>query len=643
MIVLSANDITKEYGTDVILEDVSFHVEKGDRVGIVGANGAGKTTLLNILTGEEEATSGSVFFAADTTIGYLKQKDDFDRKGTVLSSAMDLFSDLADMEKEMLEVSRQAEKAASEGKEKEAGKLVERYDRLSEAFSKGGGYTYASEVRGILSSMGFPDEMLSQNISELSGGEKTRLSLACLLLKKPDVLLLDEPTNHLDIDTLKWLEQYIRNYRGTVVIVSHDRYFLDQTVNRIFEVENHHLYKYNGSYAQYAQQKKERRAEEMRRYSAQQKEIKKQEEIIRRFKQRGTEKLAKRAASREKKLENMEKMERPDAGRGSMKISFRENYESGKDVITAEGLSKSFGYGTNEVKLFHDIDLHVRRGERICIMGPNGVGKTTLMRIIMGEIPPTAGYLKIGYNVDFGYYDQEQQNLTDSNTVLEELKDAYRLYSDTEMRSILGRFLFQGDSVFLKVGDLSGGEKARLSLVKLMLSGANVLLLDEPTNHLDIESKEVFEDALVEFPGAVIAVSHDRYFLNRVPTRILEMSSSGMTEYLGRYDYYVEKKQQLSSDEGETEAGPESSADKKESSREYRRKKKAEEAEERRKRRAKEAAEKAIEETEERISALESEMEKDDVKNDYEKLADLSTELDGLNSKLMDLYEKWLQ
>lgn len=643
MIVLSANDITKEYGTDVIFEDVSFHVEKGDRVGIVGANGAGKTTLLNILTGEEEATSGSVFFAADTTIGYLKQNDDFDRKGTVLSSAMDLFSDLADMEKEMLEVSRQAEKAASEGKEKEAGKLVERYDRLSEAFSKGGGYTYASEVRGILSSMGFPDEMLSQNISELSGGEKTRLSLACLLLKKPDVLLLDEPTNHLDIDTLKWLEQYIRNYRGTVVIVSHDRYFLDQTVNRIFEVENHHLYKYNGSYAQYAQQKKERRAEEMRRYSAQQKEIKKQEEIIRRFKQRGTEKLAKRAASREKKLENMEKMERPDAGRGSMKISFRENYESGKDVITAEGLSKSFGYGTNEVKLFHDIDLHVRRGERICIMGPNGVGKTTLMRIIMGEIPPTAGYLKIGYNVDFGYYDQEQQNLTDSNTVLEELKDAYRLYSDTEMRSILGRFLFQGDSVFLKVGDLSGGEKARLSLVKLMLSGANVLLLDEPTNHLDIESKEVFEDALVEFPGAVIAVSHDRYFLNRVPTRILEMSSSGMTEYLGRYDYYVEKKQQLSSDEGETEAGPESSADKKESSREYRRKKKAEEAEERRKRRAKEAAEKAIEETEERISALESEMEKDDVKNDYEKLADLSTELDGLNSKLMDLYEKWLQ
>ena len=655
MIVLSAKDITKEYGTDCILRDISFHVEKGDRIGIVGANGAGKTTLLNILTGEEEPTSGSVTLAADTTMGYLKQKDTFDRSGTVLSAAEGLFEDLAVMEKDMLTLSRQAEEAASAGRKEEADRLIRRYDAMRENFAARGGYTYASEVRGVLSSMAFTQDMLNQSIDQLSGGEKTRLALACLLLEKPDLLLLDEPTNHLDIDTLKWLEQYVRGYRGTVIIVSHDRYFLDQTVNKIFEVEHHRLTRYSGSYRQYAEQKKARRIEEMRRYDAQQKEIKKQEEMIRRFKQRGTEKLAKRAASREKKLDSMERIRRPDSELSAMKIQFHETYESGRDVIQCEDLAKTFGYGSRAVPLFHGISLHARRGERICLVGPNGVGKTTLMKIIMGEIPPTDGYLKIGYNVAFGYYDQEQQNLHEDNTVLEEMADAYRLYSSTEMRSILGRFLFRDDDVFLRVGDLSGGEKARLSLVKLMLSGANVLLLDEPTNHLDIASKEVFEEALVQFPGTVIAVSHDRYFLNRVPTRILEMHADGMTEYLGQYDYYVEKKQAQAAAEAQSEAQGDSTSKEtdeseenrkaagKESTQAYRRRKKAEEAEERRRKRAKEKAESEIEATESEIADLEKQMQEEDVRNDYEQLETLSRQLDALNQKLMELYEAWLQ
>lgn len=645
MIILSANNITKEYGTDVILKDISFHIEKGDRVGIVGANGAGKTTLLNILAGEERATSGNVFLATETTTGYLKQANEFDSNGTVLQAAENLFSHLAKMEQDMLQLSKQAEEAAAAGHEQESHRCINRYSSMEEEYRRSGGYTYASEIHGILSSMAFSEEMLQQPVQQLSGGEKTRLALACLLLEKPDLLLLDEPTNHLDIDTLKWLEQYVKSYRGTVVIVSHDRYFLDQTVNRILEVEHHHkVYKYTGSYGQYAEAKRQRRKEELRRYTAQQKEIQKQEDMIRRFKQRGTEKLAKRAASREKQLEKMARMDRPAEGMGSMKINFHENYESGKDVIIAEGLGMRFAEKNHPVNLFENVNFNIKRGERICLVGPNGVGKTTLMKIFMGELLPTVGYLKVGYNVDFGYYDQEQENLTESNTVLEELKDSYRLYSDTEMRSILGKFLFQNDAVFLQVGDLSGGEKARLSLVKLMLSGANVLLLDEPTNHLDIESKEVFEEALVDFPGTVIAVSHDRYFLNRVPTKIVEMSPRGCTEYMGQYQYYIEKRAELVTEDSAVEiTDKEKESSTKESNKEYRRRKKEQEARERRERRTREKAEKEIEETESAIAKLEAQLETKEVRTDYQKLETLSNDLDVLNQKLLELYEKWLQ
>ncbi|MEA4923633.1 MAG: ABC-F family ATP-binding cassette domain-containing protein [Eubacteriaceae bacterium] len=643
MIILSAKNITKEYGTDVILKDVSFHVNKGDRVGIIGANGAGKTTLLKILTGEMNQSSGDFFVAGDTTVGYLKQKDDFGDAGTVIGAVEEIFKELAAMEKELPELSEAA--AAATGEEAHA--LLKRYDDKREEFARRGGYSYKSEMRGVLTSMAFGEDMYEKDISTLSGGEKTRLALACLLLRKPNLLFLDEPTNHLDIGTLKWLEQYLKAYRGTILIVSHDRYFLNETVNKIFEVENHRLYIYNGDYETFADQKRQRREEEMRRYNSQKKEIEKQEDIIRRFKGRGTEKLAKRAASREKKLEKIVRIEKPQQTMGKMKIHFKEKFESGKDVIYGEDLAKSFGRGSSKKDLFENVDLDIKRGERICIVGPNGIGKTTLMKLIMGQLEPNAGYLKIGHNVDFGYYDQEQKLLTDSNTVLEELKESYRLYTDTEMRSILGRFLFRDEMVFLTVGALSGGEKARLSLVKLMLSGANVLLMDEPTNHLDIDSKEVFEDALMDFPGTLIVVSHDRYFLNKIPTRILELSHEGVTEYLGKYDYYTEKKQEIDSGRNYLDelGGKTVKADLPAvmGSAEERKKRKAEEAEERRKKRQQEQAEADITETEKAIDELQEKMCSEEIVNDYSKLAEMNGKLEELNQKLMDLYEKWLQ
>ena len=538
MIVLSANNLTKTYGTDVIIDKASFHLNASDKVGIIGRNGAGKTTLLNMLTGELPCDEGEFFVSQNMRIGYLKQRDNFSSEGTVLEEIEGIFSGLRELENEIAELSdKVAENPHDTG-------LINRLDELQHRFDREGGYTYKSEMIGILNSMAFDESFYNKKISSLSGGERTRLALAALLLEKPDILLLDEPTNHLDIGTLKWLEQYLEAYRGTIMIVSHDRYFLDRTVNRIFEVENHKVYSYQGKYSDYAAQKKLRRETELRAYNNQQREIARQEEMIRRMKQRGTEHLAKRAASREKRLDMLERIEHPESEMGKMKINFKENFPSGGDVIMAENLEKSFGRGAEHRELFHGVNLDIKRGERICILGPNGVGKTTLLRVLLGELTPDAGYLKIGHNVAFGYYDQGQLLLSDANTVLEELKESYRLYTDTEMRSILGRFLFRGEEVFLPVGSLSGGEKARLSLLKLMLSGANTLILDEPTNHLDIESKEVFEEALMEFPGTVIVVSHDRYFLQRIPTRILELTQDGVIEYLGRYDYYLEKKSQ---------------------------------------------------------------------------------------------------
>ena len=632
MIVLSANNLTKTYGTDVIIDKASFHLNAGDKVGIIGRNGAGKTTLLNMLTGELPCDEGEFFVSQNTRIGYLKQRDNFSSEGRVLEEIEGIFSGLRKLENEIAELSdKVAENPHDTG-------LINRLDELQHRFDREGGYTYKSEMIGILNSMAFDESFYNKKISSLSGGERTRLALAALLLEKPDILLLDEPTNHLDIGTLKWLEQYLEAYRGTIMIVSHDRYFLDRTVNRIFEVENHKVYSYQGKYSDYAAQKKLRRETELRAYNNQQREIARQEEMIRRMKQRGTEHLAKRAASREKRLDMLERIERPESEMGKMKINFKENFPSGGDVIMAENLEKSFGRGAEHRELFHGVNLDIKRGERICILGPNGVGKTTLLRVLLGELTPDAGYLKIGHNVAFGYYDQGQLLLSDANTVLEELKESYRLYTDTEMRSILGRFLFRGEEVFLPVGSLSGGEKARLSLLKLMLSGANTLILDEPTNHLDIESKEVFEEALMEFPGTVIVVSHDRYFLQRIPTRILELTQDGVIEYLGRYDYYLEKKSQgISAKKYFSKVQEKPTGD----AAQQRRLKKEREAEERRRARLSEKLETEISELENQISELEHNLCKPENMSDYELLARLGAEREETEKRLAEAYDEW--
>ena len=648
MIVLSANNLTKTYGTDVIIEKASFHLNDGDKVGIIGRNGAGKTTLLNMLTGQLSCDEGEFFVSQNIRIGYLKQRDNFNSERTVMEEIEGIFSGLAKLEEE---ITRLSDEVAANPHDM---RRIEKLDELQHRFDREGGYTYKSEIIGILNSMAFGESFYNKKISSLSGGERTRLALAALLLEKPDILLLDEPTNHLDIGTLKWLEQYLSAYKGTVMIVSHDRYFLDQTVNRIFEVENHKVYCYEGKYSDYAAQKKLRRETEIRAYNNQQREIARQEEMIRRMKQHGTEHLAKRAASREKRLDMIERLERPESEMGKMKIHFRQNFQSGGDVILAEDLEKCFGWGQNRRELFRNVNLDIKRGERICIVGSNGVGKTTLLRVLLGEIPPTAGYLKIGHNVAFGYYDQGQLLLNDSNTVLEELKESYRLYTDTEMRSILGRFLFQGDEVFLPVGSLSGGEKARLSLLKLMLSGANTLILDEPTNHLDIESKEVFEEALLEFPGTVIVVSHDRYFLQRIPTRILELTHDGTVEYLGKYDYYLEKKGQgisgkkylnrMQEENAHTDSAADKNADTETlSAAEQRRLNKEREAEERRRARLSEKLEQEISELEEKIAEIEQEICKPENMTDYELLGSLSKQREEAQERLSAAYDEWAE
>ena len=655
MIILSAKDVKKEYGTDVILDGVTFSVNEGERIGLVGVNGAGKTTLLDILAGEKDASSGDIFVSQNTTVGYLKQRDEFSSERTVLEEMEEIFRPLIEMEEKMPVLSNMAaDLSGADQKE-----VLDKYENMREEFERLGGYRFRSDIKGILSSMAFDESYYDKKIDTLSGGERTRLALAALLLKKPDILFLDEPTNHLDIGTLKWLEQYLSSYKGTMLVVSHDRYFLNETVTRILDVEHGRVTSYEGNYEYYAARKRELREEEMRRYKHLQQERRRQEDMVRSMKQRGTEKLAKRAASREKRLEKMEDIRRPEATYGKMKIHFREKFKSGNDVLFAENVSKSFGYGSNEKKLFENVGFDIKRGERICIVGANGIGKTSLMKIITGELKPNSGYIKHGHNVEIGYYDQEQRLLNDNNTVFDEMKEAYHLYTDTEMRTMLGRFLFRGDDVFLPIRSLSGGERARLSLLKLMLSGANLLLLDEPTNHLDIDSKEVFEDALMDFPGTSIIISHDRYLLSKVPTRIMELEAGGMQEYLGRYDYYVDKKERMgsgtkyleelgagASSAGESSANDETGsepAEKTLSSAEERRLKKEAEAEERRKAREMEQLEKDIESLEIRIHEIEEEMCTEEVLSDYLRLDALNEELSEAKEQLTNFYQKWLQ
>ena len=632
MLVMSASNLNKSYGIDVIFDSVSFSVEKGDRIGIVGPNGAGKTTLLSIIAGENTATSGNIYIRNEYRVGYLKQQDHFFAKGTVIEEAEKNFENLYNMEKEIASFADKIADHTSPAFDRN----LEKYTSLLEEYEKKGGYTYKSELGAVLRNMGFDEEAQQKRIELLSGGERTRLALCCMLLQKPEILMLDEPTNHLDLAMLNWLEQFLKSYDGTIIIVSHDRFFLDRLTNKIFEMQDESLCEYRGNYSEYIVKRQERMEALLKEYEKQQKEIAKQEEIIRRFKQHNTEKLVKRAQSREKKLAHMDVLSRPKKEQEKLKLSFDSNFKSGNDVVIAEDLQKAYG----ERQLFKGVNLDIKKGETICIIGDNGVGKTTLLKILLGEEKADSGYLKIGYNVDFGYYDQTQKLLDDNETVLGEVKNAYHLYTDTEARSILGRFLFFGDDVFKHISDLSGGEKAKLSLLKLMLSGTNTLVLDEPTNHLDIDSKEVVEAALAEFEGTLIIVSHDRYLLSRLPDRILELTPDGMLEYKGKFDYYLEKKamqeavslKEESKEESVVVGGSESD----------RQVKKQQEAEERRRKRQLESIEKRIHELEGLIEELETKMCDPQNAANSAFLRDASREHSEYKEELDAKYEEYL-
>ncbi|MEE3382938.1 MAG: ABC-F family ATP-binding cassette domain-containing protein [Anaerovoracaceae bacterium] len=640
MIILSANKLTKAYGEEVIFKDVSFSINAGDKVGLIGKNGTGKTTLLNILSGEWDATEGEFFVPQDVKVGYLKQRDNFFKEDTVIEAVDGIYSNLHCIEAEIAKVTEAIDREPTR-------ELIARLDSLNLEYESKGGYTYKSEMAGVLQSMGFPKEEYPKRIQELSGGEKTRLALATLLLEKPGILILDEPTNHLDIDTLKWLEQYLASYRGTMIVVSHDRYFLDRVVDHILEIDSKKLYSYKGNYSQFAEKKKARREAELKAYNIQQKEIRRQEEIIRVMMGHNTEHLVKRAQSREKRLQMIDRLEKPESSGKDMKLTFKQDFKSGSDVLQTEDLGKTLYDREPHRHLFSHLNMDIKRGERVCIVGPNGVGKTTLLRMIMGELKPTEGRIKLGVNVAFGYYDQGQQMLHDDLNVIEELRDSYHLYSDTELRNILGRFLFRGEDVFLKVGSLSGGEKARLTLAKLMMSGANTLILDEPTNHMDIESREVFEEALMDFEGTSVIVSHDRYFLEKIPTRILELTPEGAVEYLGNYDYYLEKKEEnealrnaqigskTASEPGDGNRTAQTG------SKEERAQKKAQEASERRLRREIEKTEAAITSNEEEMERLRAEMADPAIATDFAKLGKLGTRLEELRVQTDELYELW--
>ena len=641
MVVISGKDISKAYGTDIITEDVCFGVEKGDKIGIVGANGTGKSTLLGMIAGDIEPTSGEIYIRRDFSLAYLKQNNIFLGSGTVFEEASKSFAHIYEMERRIAEL----EALISDHESEDFEKNLAEYTELMEEYEEKGGYTYKSELSSTLKAMGFTEEDMHKSTDKLSGGERTRLALSCLLLRKLDILMLDEPTNHLDLKMLSWLESYLTSYKGTLLVVSHDRYFLDRIVTRIFDMNEGTLDSYTGNYSEFLIKKAERMEVLMREYEKQQAEIARQEEMIRRFKQHGTEHLTKRARSREKRLAMMKLIDKPKIRQSRMKLSFESDFKSGGEVLTAEGLEKSFG----ERLLFKNVDMLIRKGERVCIIGENGIGKTTLLKILIGLEKADAGYLKAGYNVDFGYYDQGQLLLDENESVLGEMKNAYHLYTDTEMRSLLGRFLFFGDDVFKKIRDLSGGEKAKLSLLKLMLSGANTLVLDEPTNHLDIESREIVEEALTEFEGTLIIVSHDRYLLSKIPDRILELSRDGLTEYKGKFDYYLEKSGaglSAGTAAGASASHEESELEKtKEQIREAelsRQEKKRAEAEERRRGRRQEAVEERIHELESLLAELQDEINEVQSSAGPEWLSEKAELMAECEEEIGTLYDEWM-
>ena len=541
--ILSVSNLSKSYDGKAVLRDVSFHIEAHDKCAVTGVNGAGKSTLLKQITGEEKPDTGSIVLAKDTKLSYLSQTPEIHSKKNIYDEVLSVRQDLLQMETELRALEKEMEAQAgnaaqASGTNGTLSQVYQRYEELTHAYERGGGYALKSNVTGILKGLGFQESEFQKPVSVLSGGQKTRLALGRLLLAEPDLLLLDEPTNHLDIDSIAWLENYLKAWRGAVLIVSHDRYFLDRIVNKVLDIDGGRARLYTGNYTAFADKKAALRKDQMKAYLNNQAEIQHQQEVIAKLRQFNREKSIKRAESREKMLAKIERVEKPFEMEDAMQLHFTPSCISGNDVLLADDLGKS--YGTQH--LFSGVSLDVKRGEKLAIIGPNGTGKTTLLKIIDGAEKPDTGELTFGSRVELAYYDQEHHVLDPSNTVFEEISDAYPAMNNTEIRNLLAAFLFTGEDVFKLVGDLSGGEKGRLSLAKLMLSKANLLLLDEPTNHLDITSKEILEEAIRNYEGTVIYVSHDRYFINRTATRILELSHGSFVNYIGNYDYYLAKK-----------------------------------------------------------------------------------------------------
>ena len=530
--LLSVHGINKSYDGKDILRDASFHMENNEKVAIVGINGAGKTTLLKLIVGQERPDDGEITFSKDVTWGYLAQNQNIDSSNTIYEELKEVKRYVIDLEENI----RKAEEDMKHLDGQDLEDLLNRYTRMNEEFQYLSGYAWKSEVIGVAKGLGFTEEELSKKISTLSGGQKTRVALSKLLLQSPDLIILDEPTNHLDMGAIRWLENYLLNYKGAVLIVSHDRYFLDKIADKVVEVENGRVSSFTGNYTAYASKKEQKRAVEWNAYIKQQAQIKHQEEVIAKLKSFNREKSIKRAESREKMLDKIEVLEKPVDINDSMKITLKPNCESANDVLTVEGLAKAFG----SEKLFSGLDFEIKKGEHVAIIGDNGTGKTTLLKIINQAERMDAGRITLGVKVNVGYYDQEHHVLHDNKTLFEEISDAYPTLNNTEIRNTLAAFLFTGDDVFKRIGDLSGGEKGRVSLAKLMLSEANFLILDEPTNHLDITSKEILESAISGYEGTVLYVSHDRYFINRTATRILDLTHGTLVNYIGNYDYYLE-------------------------------------------------------------------------------------------------------
>lgn len=629
MIILQANKIERSFAGEVLFDNISLQVDERDRIALVGKNGAGKSTLLKILVGEEEPTSGEINKKRDLSLSYLAQDSRFESSNTIYDEMLHVFDDLRKTEKSL----RQMELEMGEKTGADLEKLMQDYDRLSEEFRQAGGFTYEADIRAILNGFKFDESMWQMKIEELSGGQNTRLALAKMLLEKPNLLVLDEPTNHLDIETIAWLENYLVNYSGALLIVSHDRYFLDKVATVTVDLTKHSLDRYVGNYSSFVEQKEQKLLTEAKNYEKQQKEIAALEDFVNRNLVRAS--TTKRAQSRRKQLEKMERLDKPEAGTKSAHMTFHSDKTSGNVVLTVE--EAAVGY--DDQILSEPINLDIRKMNAVAIVGPNGIGKSTLIKSIVGQIPFIKGEARFGANVEVGYYDQTQSKLTPHNSVLDELWNDFKLTPEVEIRNRLGAFLFSGDDVKKTVGMLSGGERARLLLAKLSMENNNFLILDEPTNHLDIDSKEVLENALIDFDGTLLFVSHDRYFINRVATQVLELSEEGSTLYLGDYDYYLEKKAELEAlAAAQAEAEPASSTEEVTGNDYHLQKQNQKEL--RKITRRIEQLEEEMEELDQNIQAITETMH---ATNDAEDLVQLQSELDQLTIQQEAVMEEWAE